>query len=156
MDPVKRVSYLAGKAVQITKNGVEELAEKHDFKGKAEHAKMTLVNKYEGSTGRNATVDQAILKYSAVTMTGAVAISAAPAIIVASAVGASVYANSQPIKDKINSKYHVVTGRNAKADLDNLGNKVSHFALETTTSFKEGMQSEQTVQPNLQTVDSKS
>lgn len=154
MQNLKAASYMLGSMTEKTKQNAMELAAKNDLAGKVDSLKQSAINNYEVKTGRSAAVDGTILKYSAVATATAVGISTLPAVMVASAVGATVYAgvaaNASEIDKKVSHNYTVVTGRDAAKDkgaVFNFANDVGKAGSECAASFKEGAQAAKSQAP---------
>jgi hypothetical protein len=134
MDALKKTSYKLGEMTQQGVQTTEKLIRDNQIKEK-------MVDKYEASTGRSAQIDTSLLKYSAIATAGAVAISTAPALIVAGAVASAAYAGVAANKDQIAQKYSLAVGRNAEKDAQiaqNAAEKFVNGTKQVTDAFKQG------------------
>ena len=134
MDALKKTSYKLGEMTQQGVKSTEKLIQDS-------HIKEKMVEKYETSTGRSVAIDASILKYSAVATAGAVALSTAPALMVAGAVASVAYAGVTANKDQMSQKYSLVTGRDAAKDgqsAQKVAGKIADGTKQVTEAFKQG------------------
>jgi hypothetical protein len=150
---VKDIAKKAGQLTQKTANAAQQFAEEHHVKERvvstAENLKSKAKQNYEEKTGRSASTDADILKMSAVATAGAIAITAAPAIVVGGAVAAAVVLtakeNAAHVQESLESNYVAVTKRDAGKDklaIRSAAEKAKNVAVEIAHDFQSGMTSE--------------
>jgi hypothetical protein len=133
--------YESGKAVANGTDKLQEFAKEQKLAEKAQDLKMKAMESYHKETGRNASMDGTILKYSAVATVGAVALSTAPAIFIGTAVAGSVVAIASSQVDNATKKYSEATKRDGEADKNKVigaANSAAKAVMEAGKEFKQG------------------
>jgi hypothetical protein len=87
MQKATSLFYESGKVADSGVDKLQEFAKEQKLSEKAQDLKLKAMDKYSKETGRNASMDGTILKYSAAATVGAVALSTAPAVLIGTAVG---------------------------------------------------------------------
>jgi paraquat-inducible protein B len=132
----------AGELAAQAKNAVADLSEKHHVKQQLLSLKQQGMEKYAEMTGRNASLDGTIVKFSTVAAVGAAAVSIVPAVAVGAAVGgallATVKANADTLQAQVAQNYEAIVGRDAAADgakLQGATNKMMETGREMGQTF---------------------
>ncbi|KAJ3320642.1 hypothetical protein HDV06_005160 [Boothiomyces sp. JEL0866] len=144
MNVIKNTGQKLGEITHHTQNAATKLAHDLEIDKKAVELKEKAVASYETNTGRSAKVDGNVLKYSAVATAGAMAITSLPAVVIASAVGATVVAAVAGNASEIKETYSQKTGRDGNKDVQGVKEvtkKVAQAGKEFSDSFKEGYSS---------------
>ena len=141
---VEAASLEVGKAAGHLANQIEKVATDKKLQDGLQNIKQQGMERYTKETGRNATVDGSILKYTAIGVAGAVAVTSAPAMIIGAAVGTTVAALAASQVNKVTERISEATGRDPEKDKM----MVSEVAAETKVamalagqSLKRGFQS---------------
>ena len=82
---VKMASFEIGKTVGLVVNHLQKKAEDNHLSEKVSALKAEAKDKYNKETGRNASVDGTILKYTAVATAGAITLTSMPAVLIGTA-----------------------------------------------------------------------
>jgi hypothetical protein len=133
--------YESGKAVANGADKLQEFAKDQKLAEKAQDLKLKAMDKFNKETGRNASLDGTILKYSAVATLGAVALSTAPAVLIGTAVAGSVVAIASSQVDNATKKYSEVTKRDGEADRNKVvgvATSATKAVIEAGKDFKQG------------------
>ncbi|KAJ3364606.1 hypothetical protein HDU91_002494 [Kappamyces sp. JEL0680] len=138
---LKNASFGAGKLAGQTHQQVEKFAEEQNLRGKVEELKLKGMERYSKETGRSASMDGTILKYSAMATAGAVAITTAPAVVIGAAVGAVVVGAAATQIDKATKAYSNTTGRDGASDKKAVAQALENTknaTIEAGKSFRDG------------------
>ena len=87
---VQAASYEFGKAAGHLANQIEKVSKDKRVQDGLQNIKQNGMERYTQETGRNASIDGSILKYTAMGVAGAVAIASAPAVIIGAAISTTV------------------------------------------------------------------
>lgn len=141
MQKANSLFYESGKVAATGVDKLQGFAKEQKLAEKAQDLKVKAMEKYSKETGRNASMDGTILKYSAIATVGAVAISTAPAVIIGTAVAGSVAAIASSQVNNATKKYSEVTKRDGEADKNKVveaANSAKKAIVEAGTDFKQG------------------
>lgn len=141
-DKLRQASFEAGRLTGTAVVKTQQIIKEQGLAEKAAQLKHNAMEAYTRETGRNASLDGTILKYSAVATAGAVALTAAPAIVVGAAISAAVVGVASSQLGKATAKYSETTGRDGNKDKDTVVKAMNEAGAATVVaakSFKEGL-----------------
>ena len=146
-----KLFYDAGKFAAQGVEKAKELAEKNHLEEKAMELKKSGMKLYEENTGRNASLDGTVLKYTGVATVAAVALSTAPAVLIGTAVAGAAVAVAGTQQDKATKSYTNATGRDGEKDKTAIvaaANTAKTAIIESATQFKQGF-NDQSISKNF-------
>ena len=148
---VQAASYEFGKAAGHLANQIEKVSKDKRVQDGLQNIKQNGMERYTQETGRNASIDGSILKYTAMGVAGAVAIASAPAVIIGAAISTTVVAVAASQVNKATEAFSEATGRDPENDkklVSEIASESKVAASVSGSALKHGYQSVRTPQSN--------
>ena len=148
---VKMASFEIGKTAGLVVNQLQKKAEDNHLTEKVFALKAEAMDKYNKETGRNASVDGTILKYTAVATAGAITLTSMPAVLIGTAAATAAIGIASTRVTKATKVFSEATGRDGEKDKATAKEVVKETRIamtEAAASIKKGYESARKPSPS--------